>query len=329
MANYTVYIDGASGTTGLQIRDRLKGQDDIELVMPEGARRKDLSCRLEALERSDLGILCLPDDAARELVSAAPARARIIDASTAHRTHSGWVYGFAELEPPGTPGSRYRDLIRTARLVAVPGCHATGFLALTAPLVRRGLIPPSLRLRCHSLTGYSGGGTAMIAAYRNPGRPGDYLSPRQYGLTLRHKHLPEMRIVAGLEKPPLFSPVVDDFYQGMLVSVGLGVEDFIGGGIVRNGTLSIEALRRFFADYYCGQTLIHVMGEPPQDLAANTLAGRDDLEIWIAGNEEQALLMARFDNLGKGASGAAAQCLNLMLGRPEYSTLRFETPSQN
>ncbi|MDR2375446.1 MAG: N-acetyl-gamma-glutamyl-phosphate reductase [Treponema sp.] len=331
MANYTVYIDGASGTTGLQIRDRLEGQEDIELIVPEGEQRKDLSCRLEALGRSDLGILCLPDEAARELVSAAPAHVRIIDASTAHRTNSAWVYGFAELEPPDrpAPGPRYRDLIRTARLVAVPGCHATGFLALTAPLLRRGHIPPALRLRCHSLTGYSGGGKTMIAAYQDPGRPNDYLSPRQYGLTLRHKHLPEMRTIAGLEKSPLFSPIVDDFYQGMLVSVGLGAEDFIGGEFGRNGTLSIEALRRFFTDYYRGQTLIHVMEESPQDLASNTLAGRDDLEIWIGGNEEQVLLMARLDNLGKGASGAAVQCLNLMLGRPEYSSLRFETPVQN
>jgi N-acetyl-gamma-glutamyl-phosphate reductase len=327
VAKYAVYVDGASGTTGLQIRDRLEGQEDIELIIPGGEQRKDLSRRLEALSRSDLGILCLPDDAARELVSAAPARARIIDASSAHRTCPGWVYGFAELEGPASPAGtgRYRDLIRAARLVAVPGCHATGFLALASPLLRAGRIPPSLRLRCHSLTGYSGGGKTMIAAYRDPGRSDEYLSPRQYGLTLRHKHLPEMRIVAGLEKPPLFSPIVDDFYQGMLVSVGLGAEDFTGGEFGRPGGISIEKLRDFFADYYRGQALIRVMGDIPPDLASNTLAGRDDLEIWIGGGEEQVLLMARLDNLGKGASGAAVQCLNLMLGRPEYKGLRFES----
>ncbi|MDR2177943.1 MAG: N-acetyl-gamma-glutamyl-phosphate reductase [Treponema sp.] len=329
MARYTVYVDGASGTTGLQIRERLEGQPDIEFIIPEGDRRKELSCRLEALGQADLGILCLPDEAARELVSAAPAGARIIDASTAHRTCHDWVYGFAELEVPGPDGGRRRDLIRTARRVAVPGCHATGFLALAAPLLRRGLIPSSTRLHCHSLTGYSGGGKTMIAAYRDPGRSGEYLSPRQYGLALRHKHLPEMRIIAGLDKAPLFSPIVGDFYQGMLVSVGLWAEDFSGGEFGPGPAISIEKLRRFFADYYRGQTLVHVMeDDPPPYLASNTLAGRDDLEIWIGGGEEQVLLMARLDNLGKGASGAAVQCLNLMLGRPEYSGLRFEMPSR-
>jgi N-acetyl-gamma-glutamyl-phosphate reductase len=327
-----VYVDGAAGTTGLQIRERLEGQSDIELIIPAEERRKDLSCRLEALDRSDVGILCLPDDAARELVSAAPARARIIDASSAHRTCPGWVYGFPELEAPGAPPAgpperRYRDLIRNARRVAVPGCHATGFLALAVPLIRRGLIRSSLRLHCHSLTGYSGGGKTMIAAYQDPGRPNDYLSPRQYGLTLRHKHLPEMRIIAGLDKAPLFSPIVDDFYQGMLVSIGLAMEDLhddAPGGIITGPAIPTEQLRRFYADHYRGQTLIHVMDEPPPELATATLAGRDDLEIWIGGNEEQVLLMARLDNLGKGASGAAVQCLNLMLGRPEYAGLRFE-----
>ncbi|MDR3144986.1 MAG: N-acetyl-gamma-glutamyl-phosphate reductase [Treponema sp.] len=332
MAQYRVYVDGAAGTTGLQIRERLEGQGDIELIILEEEGRKDLSCRLEALARSDVGILCLPDDAARELVAAAPADSRIIDASSAHRTCPGWVYGFPELEAPAappagpeTPGRRYRDLIRSARCVAVPGCHATGFLALASPLLRAGLIPPTLRLHCHSLTGYSGGGKTMIAAYRDPGRPGEYLSPRQYGLTLRHKHLPEMRIIAGLEKSPLFSPIVDDFYQGMLVSIGLAAEDFCAAAFDGAGTaISIEQLRRFYADHYHGQPLIHVMEDPPPELATNTLAGRDDLEIWIGGSQEQVLLMARLDNLGKGASGAAVQCLNLMLGRPEYVGLRYE-----
>ncbi|MDR2135289.1 MAG: N-acetyl-gamma-glutamyl-phosphate reductase, partial [Treponema sp.] len=241
MAQYRVYIDGASGTTGLRIRERLEGRPDIELIIPEGEGRKELPCRLEALGRADLGILCLPDDAARELVSAAPEGARIIDASTAHRTRQGWVYGFPELEAPGS--GPYRDQIRGARRVAVPGCHATGFLALAAPLVRRGLVPPSARLHCHSLTGYSGGGKAMIAAYQDPARPAGYLSPRQYGLALQHKHLPEMQALAGLEKAPLFTPVVADFYQGMLVSVGLWAEDFSGRAA------PIEKLRRFFADY--------------------------------------------------------------------------------
>jgi N-acetyl-gamma-glutamyl-phosphate reductase len=320
MAKYPVYIDGASGTTGLQIQERLRQQEDIELITLDGERRKDLSSRLEALGRSDITILCLPDDAAREIAAAAPAESRIIDASTAHRTQAGWVYGFPELGiPPELLKTRRR--IKTASRVAVPGCHASGFIALAAPLVQGGLIPPSIRLHCHSLTGYSGGGKTMIAAYQDPRRPADYASPRQYGLSLRHKHLPEMRALAGLEKPPLFCPIVDDFYQGMLVSLSLGTEEF-------TKPVSVEGLREFFSGYYRDEQLIHVMNETPQDgtIASNTLSGRDDLEIWISGGGEQILLMARFDNLGKGASGAAVQCLNLMLGRPEFQGLRLEKP---
>jgi N-acetyl-gamma-glutamyl-phosphate reductase len=326
MAKYLVYIDGASGTTGLQIQERLRRQEDIELATLDGERRKDLASRLEALGRSDITILCLPDGAAREIAAAAPAESRIIDASTAHRTHSGWVYGFPELRAPPPAGAapaafspKRREQIRTASRVALPGCHATGFIALAAPLVQGSLISPSLRLHCHSLTGYSGGGKTMIAAYQDPRRPGDYASPRQYGLDLRHKHLPEMRALAGLEKPPLFCPIVDNFYQGMLVSLGLGAEEFAR-------PVSAEGLREFFADYYRDEGLIRVMdGSPPDGtMASNTLSGRDDLEIWISGHGEQILLMARFDNLGKGASGAAVQCLNLMLGRPELQGLRLE-----
>jgi N-acetyl-gamma-glutamyl-phosphate reductase len=318
MAKYLAYIDGASGTTGLQIQERLQGQEGIELITLDGERRKDLSSRLEALGRADVAILCLPDDAAREIAAAAPAGARIIDASTAHRTRPGWVYGFPEL---GIPPEllKTREKIKTASRVAVPGCHATGFIALAAPLVQGGFISPSIRLHCHSLTGYSGGGKTMIAAYQDPRRPQGYGSPRQYGLSLQHKHLPEMRALAGLEKPPLFCPVVDDFYQGMLVSLSLGAEEFAKPA-------SIEGLREFFTAYYRDERLIRVMREPPHDgtMASNALSGRDDLEIIISGHGEQFLLMARFDNLGKGASGAAVQCLNLMLGRPEFQGLRLE-----
>jgi N-acetyl-gamma-glutamyl-phosphate reductase len=312
-----VYVDGASGTTGLQIRDRLEGRDDIELTALEGEQRKDLSRRLEALGRADITVLCLPDDAAREIAAAAPPEARIIDASTAHRVNPAWVYGFPELRTAADLPKR-RDSIAAARRTAVPGCHATGFLALALPLIQGGFISPSLRLHCHSLTGYSGGGKSMIAAYEDPRRPQDYASPRQYGLNLRHKHLPEMQAVGGLERPPLFCPIVDDFYRGMLVSLTLAAEEFAESGP------SIEEVPAFFADYYQNEPLIHVMDGNPQDLASNTLAGRDDLEIWIAGGGEHLLLMARFDNLGKGASGAAVQCLNLMLGRPEFQGLRLE-----
>ncbi|MDR2747444.1 MAG: N-acetyl-gamma-glutamyl-phosphate reductase [Treponema sp.] len=318
MAKNLVYIDGASGTTGLEIQERLRRREDIELITLDGERRKDLPSRLEALGRSDITILCLPDDAAREIAAAAPAEGRIIDASTAHRTRTGWVYGFPELRIP-PEFLKARERIRTAARVAVPGCHATGFIALAAPLIQGGLIPPSIRLHCHSLTGYSGGGKTMIAAYQDPQRPAAYDAPRQYGLNLQHKHLPEMRALAGLEKPPLFCPIVDDFYRGMLVSLSLGTEEFAK-------PVSVEGLREFFTDYYRNEGLIHVVKELPQDgtMASNTLSGRDDLEIRISGGGEQILLMAQFDNLGKGASGAAVQCLNLMLDRPEFHGLRLE-----
>jgi N-acetyl-gamma-glutamyl-phosphate reductase len=329
MAKHVIYIDGSSGTTGLQIQDRLKKEEGIELIILPEEQRKSLPRRLEAMGRSELSILCLPDEAAREIVSAAPADTRIIDASTAHRTSPDWVYGFPELKLAG--GGPYRDLIRNARRVAVPGCHATGFLALAAPLVQGGLLPPSARLHCHSLTGYSGGGKTLIAAYEDPRRPVEYASPRQYGLDLRHKHLPEMGAIAGLERPPLFCPIVDDFYQGMLVSITLGQEDLAGPCQAPSPGGLAGRLLRFFKDFYRDEGLIHVMEREAPDgtLAAGALAGRDDLELWISGQGEQALLMARFDNLGKGASGAAVQCLNIMLGRPETAGLKLAQPGEN
>jgi N-acetyl-gamma-glutamyl-phosphate reductase len=320
MTKQVIYIDGAAGTTGLRIRERLQESGGLELIELPEEHRKSLPHRLEALGRSALAVLCLPDQAAREIAAAAPAAARIIDASTAHRTHPDWVYGFPELR---SGPAKYRDRIRHARRVAVPGCHATGFLTLAVPLVQGGLIPPSARLHCHSLTGYSGGGKTMIAAYQDPGRPADYASPRQYGLSLRHKHLPEMGRVAGLERPPFLCPIVDDFYAGMLVSLTLGPEDFSPP----IGPCSPDRLRACYAAYYAGEALIRVMDGEPADgtLASNTLAGRDNLEIWVTGNGDtgQILLMARFDNLGKGASGAAVQCLNLMLDRPETAGLKL------
>jgi N-acetyl-gamma-glutamyl-phosphate reductase len=319
MARHRIYIDGASGTTGLQIRDRLEGREDIELITLDGEERRDLSRRLEALGRAEITVLCLPDGAAREIAAAAPPAARIIDASTAHRIDAAWVYGFPELRSAADSPKR-REAVAGALRTAVPGCHAAGFLSLALPLIQGGFISPSLRLHCHSLTGYSGGGKGMIAAYEDPRRPQDYASPRQYGLNLRHKHLPEMQTIGGLERAPLFCPIVDDFYQGMLVSLTLGAEEFAESGP------PAEELPAFFADYYRDELLIHVAAGDPQDgtMASNTLAGRDDLEIWITGGGDQRLLMARFDNLGKGASGAAVQCLNLMLGLPEFQGLRLE-----
>lgn len=314
MSNYIVYIDGAAGTTGLQIYQRLANDPEIEVLTLPDAQRKSMPHRLDAVSQAHLSILCLPDDAAREIATAAPAHAKICDASTAHRTLKSWIYGFAELHGQ-------REQIKTANRVAVPGCHATGFLALAAPLVREGLIPTDAHLACHSLTGYSGGGKQMIAAYEAPNRPEGYSSPRQYGLSMGHKHLPEMRSIAGLTHSPMFSPIVDDYYKGMLVSLP------IMASRLPHAYNTPEKLRHFYEAYYAGEALIHVMpaGDFPEDgtLPANALAGRDDLEIWVLGNEEQILLAARFDNLGKGASGAAIQCANLMLGRDEYAALQY------
>lgn len=309
---YHIFIDGAAGTTGLRIRQRLATQPDITLVELSESHRKDLAARIEAVNSADLSILCLPDSAAAEVAALASPTAKICDASTAHRTHPGWVYGLAEL-----PGQR--EAIRTACHVSVPGCHATGFVSLAAPLVQTGALPPTTQLYCHSLTGYSGGGRSMIEAYEAKDRPAAYDAPRQYALGFGHKHLPEMRAATGLTMPPLFSPIVADYYSGMLVCVPLPSSALVFG---RNSPEQVAAI---YAQAYESEPLItvHPVGEPPPDgtLSAGVLAGKDTLEIFIAGNEEQLLLAARFDNLGKGASGAAVQCMNLMLGRPETSGL--------
>lgn len=312
MSKKTIFVDGGAGTTGLRIRQRLAQQGDIALLTLPEAHRKDLHARVEAIHSADLSFLCLPDSAAKEVAAAAGADARICDTSTAHRTTPAWVYGFAELQGQ-------REKIQAARQVAVPGCHATGFIALIAPLVAAGALPASSVVACHSITGYSGGGKEMIAAYADTARPAGYASPREYGLSLCHKHLPEMQTLTGLASPPLFTPIVADYYAGLLVSVPLPVS------ALASGWQSQQKIATLLADYYAGQPLIttHAPGTSPPDgtLAANALAGRDDMEIFVLGNEQQLLLCARFDNLGKGASGAAVQCMNLMLGRAETAGL--------
>lgn len=308
MKKYTVFVDGAVGTTGLRIHERLETQPDITLLVLDEASRKNLGARVQAANSADVSILCLPDDASKELAQAVQADTRLIDASTAHRTNPAWVYGFPEL------GQRH-DAIASATRVAVPGCHATGFLSLAAPLVEKGLLASNFPLVCNSLTGYSGGGKAMIAAYEDAARPAGYNAPRLYALGMAHKHLPEMQAVAGISAPPLFTPVVDDYYSGMLVTLPLPLQALAAG------YQSVEAVAGFFAEYYANQPFItvHPAGEADADgtLPANALSGRDGLEIFILGSAEQLLLAARFDNLGKGASGAAVQCMNLMLGRPQ------------
>lgn len=313
MNKYSVFVDGAAGTTGLRIHQRLAAASDIELlVLPENSR-KDLTARLAMIEQADVSILCLPDDASKALLALAPASARICDTSTAFRTHPNWVYGLAELN-----GQRAK--IQTANRVAVPGCHASGFISLIRPLVETGVLAADSQLVCHSLTGYSGGGKAMIAEYQAADRAEKYQAPRLYGLSLTHKHLPEMAQISGLATPPLFTPVVADFYSGMLVTVPLFASQL-------QQKISAQALHQRLNQYYQSSRLIQLQpfGVLPEDgmLNANGQAEKDSMQIFVYGHGNQILLAARFDNLGKGASGAAVQCLNLMLGRNETAGLNL------
>lgn len=311
MNKYKIFVDGAVGTTGLRIFDRLGSAEDIELLTLPEVSRKDLSARSEKVREADLTFLCLPDEASKALVAQAPSEARICDTSTAHRVHPDWIYGFAEL-------SGQADKIKNANRVAVPGCHATGYIALVRPLIEKGVLSADYPLSCHSLTGYSGGGKSMIAEYQAESRAEKFNAPRVYGLSLKHKHLPEMKALTGATEPPIFTPVVADYYSGMLVTVPL---PFSALQAVDSG----EKIANLYAEYYQGAKLIKVrsFASMPEDgmLAANALAGKDGLEIFVYANETQFLLCARFDNLGKGASGAAVQCMNLMLGREETAGL--------
>ena len=311
MQRYKIFVDGSAGTTGLRILDRLAGRPELELVSLPEANRKNLDARAEACAKADLVFLCLPDAASREIVPLIPANVRVLDTSTAHRTAPGWVYGLPELA-----GQRAR-IVEAAR-VAVPGCHATGFAVLAAPLVQMGLLPPDYPFTVTSLTGYSGGGKSMIADYRADGRPAALDSPRSYGLGLHHKHLPEMQAVCGLAAPPAFVPVVADYYCGMQTILPLHMA---------LAKAPAGEFARALAGYYAGQSQItvHPLGEVPENgfLASNALAGTDRLEIYCTASPDgsQMLLAALFDNLGKGASGAAVQCMNLMLGLPETAGL--------
>ena len=312
MSKPKVFIDGQEGTTGLQIHDRLAQRNDIELLTVLSDKRKDLTERRAIMEAADLVFFCLPDAAAKEAVELADnGHTKIIDASTAHRTASGWVYGFPELHGQ-------RMAVAQASRVANPGCHATGFLAAAAPLVRMRVLPPDYPLTCFSLTGYSGGGKKMIAQYEAGEKGEDLYSPRLYGTTLQHKHLPEMKVVAGLEMPPIFCPVVDDYYKGMSTTVML-YNRYL------KGQPTAEELRLILYAYYAGEKLVTVapFNEAGDTLAANTFAGTDKLELTVSGNHDQTIITARFDNLGKGASGAAVQNMNLMLGLPETAGLQL------
>ncbi len=306
-----VYIDGQSGTTGLQIYDRIGQREDLELLRIPEELRHDPDERKKYLNSADIVFLCLPDEGAKEAVSFIDnPNVRVIDASTAHRTNPDWTYGYPELS------KAQREAIRTSKRVANPGCHATGFISTTAPLVAMGVIPKDYPMSCYSLTGYSGGGKKMIAEYEAEGRSELLDAPGIYGLNLQHKHLPEMQTVTGLAYPPVFMPVVDDYYKGMATTIMLQNR-------LLPGQPSAEEICAKLADYYRNEHFVSVVpfGENDSKLYANKLAGTNHLEIVVCGHEEQTTVTAVFDNLGKGASGAAVQNMNIMLGLPEETGL--------
>ncbi|MCI6228858.1 MAG: N-acetyl-gamma-glutamyl-phosphate reductase [Candidatus Faecousia sp.] len=300
-----VFIDGSAGTTGLRIRERLSGRTDLKLLTLSEELRKDASARKDMLNSADIAFLCLPDAAAVEAVSLIENdHTAVIDTSTAHRVSEGWAYGFAELSP------EHRRAIVTSKRVANPGCHASGFIAGVYPLVKHGVISPDFPLTAYSLTGYSGGGKKLIAEYEDENRDMRHESHRIYGTALTHKHLPEMQKICGLTRKPVFSPILGDFYAGMATTVLLPGIDA--------GT-AWEAL----SDHYAGQNLISVapLGGDEPVIYASTYAGKDTMRIQVSGQRDQCMVAAIFDNLGKGASGAAIQNMNLLLGLDETTGL--------
>lgn len=309
---YKVFIDGQEGTTGLKIYNRLCVRKDIELLKIEEKDRKNIDARLENICAADVIFLCLPDQAAIEIAAKAPQEARIIDASTAHRTNNDWVYGFPEIS------RNQRLLIRQSNRVSVPGCHASGFVSIVKPLTENNIIDADTFLACTSITGYSGGGKPMIREYEEINLTSAIKSPGLYALTQNHKHIPEIKKVTGLTRSPAFIPVVSNYYSGMLVTIPIDVK-------MMTKELSIEEITRLYNEFYLEEMLVKVVAMNAEEkmgrLYANKMAGRDDLEILIYGNEETMVISSRFDNLGKGASGAAIQCMNIMLGIEETAGL--------
>ena len=305
-----VFIDGSAGTAGLRIRSRLEGRADLEVSVLEGEARKDKEKRREMLNSCELAVLCLPDAASRESVAMIEnPDVRVVDTSTAHRVAPGWAYGFPELS------AGRREAIISGKRVASPGCHAGGFIVLVQPLIEAGILPADALLSCHSLTGYSGGGKGMIAEYEAAERPAAFASPREYGLSQTHKHLPEMAGVSGLENYPVFCPIVADFYSGMLVTVPL----FAGQ---LNPGYSLADVKACYAAKFTGPVVRYSEAMDKNGfIASNTLSGTDAMEVAAFGNDERMILCSRFDNLGKGASGAAVQCINLMTGADETAGL--------
>ena len=302
-----VFIDGSAGTTGLRIRERLSGRKDLELLTLSEELRKDANARKDMLNTADIAFLCLPDAAAVEAVSLIDSdHVAVIDTSTAHRVSDGWAYGFAELS------AEQRQAIIHSKRVANPGCHASGFIASVYPLVKNGLVPADFPLTAYSLTGYSGGGKKLIAEYEAPDRDPRHESHRIYATSLNHKHLPEMQKVCGLERPPVFSPILGDFYAGMATSVLLPGFD-------------ARQVWECLSGHYANQRLVSVapLGGDEGVIYADTLAGKDTMRITVSGSENRAMVTALFDNLGKGASGAAIQNMNILLGVDEATGLNL------
>ncbi len=306
-----IYIDGQEGTTGLKILERFKVRDDIELLRIDEEKRKDNDERKRMINSSDFTFLCLPDAAAREAVAMADERVRIIDASTAHRTNPDWAYGFPEL------GKDFREKIAKSSRVAVPGCYASGFASMVYPLVKLGIMPADYPVTAHAVSGYSGAGKKAIAVYESNERPDEFDSPRQYALTQQHKHLPEMQKICGLEYAPSFNPLICDFFSGMVVSLPLHTR-------LLAKKYSAADIRKALSDYYADSFFVKVMpkGEPEDGfIGANNLSGTNNMEIFVNGNDDRLIICSRLDNLGKGASGAAVQCLNIMMGIDEKTGL--------
>ncbi len=297
-----VFIDGSAGTTGLRIAERLESRKDIELIRLTEENRKDISARKTAINSADIVFLCLPDAASIEAVSLCEnENTVIIDTSTAHRTNSDWAYGFPELS------EKFYDKIKSSKRIANPGCHASGFISLIYPLIESGVLKKEALLSCVSLTGYSGGGKKMIAEYEAEGRDILLAAPRQYGLTQAHKHLPEMTAITGMDNAPAFMPIVGDFYSGMEVTIPLFPE-------MLNGA-DIEKIKSIYKAKYIGPIVKYVEDFTENGfVASNKLRDKDSMEISVGGNNDRILLIARYDNLGKGASGAAVQCMNIVLG---------------
>ncbi|MBQ3567496.1 MAG: N-acetyl-gamma-glutamyl-phosphate reductase [Anaerotignum sp.] len=306
---YKVYIDGQVGTTGLQLRQKLQNHKEVEILLISEELRKDENERKRLMNEADVVFLCLPDDAAKEAVKLVEnPNTCVIDASTAHRTNPDWTYGFPELS------QKHRENIRNSKRIANPGCHATGFIAAVYPLVELGIIGKDYPLTAHSLTGYSGGGKAMIADYNDENRPKGFDSPRQYGLSQKHKHLPEMQHVTGIDQPPVFCPIVADYYSGMATCIPLIASLF-------KKKVTKDELLAMLTDYYKDAKLISVGTEETNFLASNPLSDTNGLKLFVEGNDERMTIISVFDNLGKGASGAAVQNMNIVLGLDETTGL--------